>query len=180
VERGPRPGALGVIGGGSATGDIFWALELVGLSFLSAFWLNIGKRRISIDPPSMEGTHTLEIWYLIPPLHATIVAIQLLFGPIVAKNPTSHRFMFFPEWQRANGESTLRSWTASHILFVISLILPTILGIGLDRFWCWAIHSRQSGGTFLFFLWDLFTASTITFLGCDMAYLAILLWLDFS
>ena len=59
---------------------------------------------------------------------------------------------------------------------MISLILPSILGIGLDRFWCWALRSRGEESLF-FVLSDLLTATTMTFLGCDLAYLAMLLWL---
>ncbi|CAJ1963536.1 unnamed protein product [Cylindrotheca closterium] len=161
---------------------LFWIFDLIGLSFLSALWLKTGKGRIPTDRPSMAGTDALEMWYLLPPLNATIVAIQLLFGPIVVRNPTTtttttRSFTFFPQWKDGHrGNDASRHWTTAHIIFIISLILPSILGIGLDRFWCWAIRSRAEGGV-LSVLGDLLTASTMTFLGCDLAYLAILLWL---
>lgn len=169
---------LGLLALASFIGNyIFWVLDLIGLSFLSALWLKTGKGRIPADPPSMEVTHALEMWYLVPPLIATVAAIQLFFGPIVGNQPTSQQRTIFPQWSSI---SSLRNLRISHIMFATSLIMPTILGIGLDRFWCWAIHSRQGGGTLAFFFWDLLTASTMTFLGCDLSYLAIFLWLNDS
>jgi hypothetical protein len=162
-----------------------WLLEGVGLAFLASFLLHTGKGKMVDMDLSIRTTYPLELWYLLPPLFATIPVIQLLFGPIVVRHPSSGEIGVFPEWRRKNNASTTeeattsksRTWTLAHTLFVTSLLLTTFFGIGLDRFWCWAIHSRPGGGTFGFFLWDLLTNSTLTFLACDLAFLGILIWL---
>lgn len=156
---------------------LVWLLEGVGLTFLAALLLHTGKGKMTDTDLSIRTTYPLELWYLVPPLLATIPVIHLLFGPSVVRQTATGKVVLFPEWRRKDANAadqtiSYRTWTLGHTLFVSGVILPTVFGIGLDRFWCWAIHSR--GGTFL---WDLLTASTLTFLGCDLVFWGILVWL---
>jgi hypothetical protein len=137
-----------------------------------------------------NNSFPLELWYLMPTVAATLPVINLLFGPIISRKTTSgntQKSVFFPEWSNeyAPGEigsddrKNGRVWTNAHSLLISSIVILTVLGIGMDRFWCWAIYSRQGGGAFFAFaFWDLLTLPTLTFLGCDLTFLGILKYLN--
>eukprot|EP00980_Cylindrotheca_fusiformis_P001876 scaffold429_cov114-Cylindrotheca_fusiformis.AAC.3 len=164
---------------------LVWMLEGVGSTFLASFLLHTGRGKKVDMNLNIRHTYPLELWYLVPPFLATVPVIQLLFGPILVRQASTQVIEFFPEWRRRPDASTTerataskrRAWNLGHTLFVTGLLLSTFIGIGLDRFWCWAIHSRPGGGGLTFFLWDLLTSNTLVFLGCDLAFGGILFWL---
>ena len=99
-------------------------------------------------------TYPLELWYLVPPILAGLPLILLMFGNLLLGYPKS-------EFQ----------WTMGHSLLVVGAFSVGVLGIGMDRFWCWLFGTK---------LWDMFTASSFTFFGCDLAFLGIQKWLSWT
>jgi hypothetical protein len=102
------------------------------------------------DDSTVALTHPLELWYLVTPALAAIPVHILLF----------------------HGMYTHRSFvdiTMGHVLALLGGISAAVLGVGMDRLWC-----TNGWGNMV---WDLFTSSTLMFVGCDLAFLGIQLCL---
>jgi hypothetical protein len=133
---------------------LFWSLQGIGVGCCIWFFLTSSSEKASVI---VAATHPLELWYLVTPLAAGLPLIALMFGDII-----------LPQQKNTTTNTTTCEWTRGHSLFVLGGSSVTVLGIGMDRFWCWTFGSR---------LWDLPTASTMTFLGCDLAFWGIQKWI---
>jgi hypothetical protein len=102
------------------------------------------------DDSMVALTHPLELWYLVPPALAAIPVNRLLFHDMY-----THESFF--------------GMTMGHVLALLGGISAAVLGVGMDRLWC----TIGLGHMF----WDLFTSSTLMFVGCDLAFLGIQLCL---
>lgn len=133
---------------------LFWSLQGIGLGCCLWFLLKPEKVPFLVAATTVAATHPLELWYLLPPLLAGLPLLVLLFGDLVSPSA-----------------SLSFEWTTGHLLLALGASLVGPLGIGMDRYWCWMLGSR--------FL-DLFTAGTLTFVGCDLAFLGLQKWIMLS
>jgi len=105
-------------------------------------------------------TYPLELWYILPtllPLPCLVVLGELL----LLRRRSSKKEKTNP--RPSSSSSAHNAWLASSTIVVMA-------GLGLDRFWCWWLGTRLY---FIFFFRDCFTASSWTFLGCNLGFWGI-------
>jgi len=128
---------------------VSWMQHLVGVSCTVWFFLDP-------LPEYLAASYPLELWYLATPALAGLPVVLLLFESMIRESIEMSRL-------------STRSWDVPHTLFLLGVICIGIVGIAMDRIWCEVFQSYN---------WsvDLFTASTMVFLGCDFLFVSLLLF----
>jgi hypothetical protein len=98
------------------------------------------------DSTILAPTHPLELWYLVAPAVAGVPVGILLFQDVY-----THR--------------SFSGMTIGHLLVLLGGISAAVVGIRMDRLCCTIGLGHM--------VWDLFTSSTLVFVGCDLAFLGI-------
>jgi hypothetical protein len=115
-----------------------------------------------------NNTYPLELWYLIPPLLAGPPILLLLFG---------NGGQWVLHWNNNNNNNSSLLWRmkcevvskfTGCAVFLLGAV-AALVGVVLDVPFCFVFQNS---------LFDLLTSGTLMFLGCDLAFWGIWLWLS--
>jgi hypothetical protein len=133
-------------------------------------------------PKWVAKSHPLELWYLLPPLLAGLPVLSVVFRkPLVwvwrMHPPPPQGVPQNNNLKKGGASSSSPSttadapwcWTRGQVIFGLGATCAGVLGIGLDRWWCHLFGGNSSNYRYII-LGDLMTATTLTFLGCDLCF----------